>query len=68
MHIDDPKSEKSRRVLALGRIVDRYREWIAKKDITAPDAWPFSKVDDPTRPMWVDKANICGFGCQANAE
>jgi integrase len=32
MDIDTPKTEGSKRVLALGDLCDRYRDWIAKLD------------------------------------
>ena len=52
MDIDQPKSEKSRRVLALGNLTGRYRDWITRNNITDPEAWIFAQEDDPARPMW----------------
>jgi integrase len=50
--IDEPKTEKSKRMLALGRLVQHYHEWIAAKGITSPEAWVFPQIEDPTKPMW----------------
>lgn len=50
--VDEPKTKNSKRVLALGELVDRYRAWIAKKAITKPGAWIFAQEVNPTRPMW----------------
>jgi len=50
--IDEPKTKNSKRTLALGALVDRYREWIAKKGITKPNDWIFAQDEDPTKPMW----------------
>jgi integrase len=50
--IDEPKTEKSRRTLALGSLVDRYREWITEKGITKPNDWVFPQDGDRAKPMW----------------
>ncbi|MBI4460576.1 MAG: tyrosine-type recombinase/integrase [Acidobacteria bacterium] len=50
--IDVPKTKNSRRVLTLGALVERYREWIAKKNINHPDQWLFAQEDDRHKPMW----------------
>ena len=50
--IDVPKTRNSRRVLTLGTLVDRYKHWIGKKEITQPQQWLFPQDDDPQRPMW----------------
>ncbi len=58
--IDEPKTKNSKRLLALGALTARYKEWIAKKEITKPDAWIFAQDDkhggrhngDPNQPMW----------------
>jgi len=58
--VDEPKTKNSKRVLALGTLTARYKEWIAKKEITDPNAWIFAQSDehggrhngDPTKPMW----------------
>ncbi len=38
MDIDKPKTAKSKRVLANGGLIDRYREWVGKLSRQAPDA------------------------------
>ena len=50
--IDVPKTKNSRRVLTLGALVARYRDWITKENITQPQQWLFPQEDDPQRPMW----------------
>lgn len=50
--IDEPKTAKSRRTLALGLLKDRYREWIAGLKDQSPDAWVFPQRDDPREPIW----------------
>jgi len=50
--IDEPKTRNSRRTLALGALVDRYRDWIKKKGITHPNDWIFPQDEDRTKPMW----------------
>ena len=50
--IDVPKTKNSRRVLTLGALVARYKDWVTKKNITQPQQWLFSQEDDPQRPMW----------------
>jgi integrase len=50
--IDEPKTAKSRRTLALGTLVDRYRVWIASLKNRDPDAWVFPQKDNPSQPMW----------------
>jgi integrase len=52
MDIGKPKTEKSKRLLAIGGLVDRYREWVGKLARNAPDAWLFPQDDDPSKPMW----------------
>ena len=52
MDIDDPKTEKGRRVLALGNLVPRYKAWIAGLKHRGPDAWVFPQEDDPSKPRW----------------
>jgi integrase len=37
--IDAPKTEKSKRTLALGNLLDRFRQWIAKLEHKDPEAW-----------------------------
>ena len=50
--VDEPKTKNSKRVLALGALLDRYKEWIAQKGITKADDWIFAQEDDRTKPMW----------------
>ena len=50
--IDIPKTRNSRRVLTLGGLVARYKQWIRKKEITQPQQWLFPQDDDSQRPMW----------------
>jgi integrase len=50
--VDEPKTKNSKRMLALGTLADRYREWIAKKGITQPNDWIFAQEEDRTKPMW----------------
>jgi integrase len=50
--IDVPKTKNSRRVLTLGLLAARYKDWAAKRNITQPQQWLFPQDDDPDRPMW----------------
>src|ERR1035438_619927 len=50
--IDEPKTAKSRRTLALGTLPDRYRAWIGALKNRDPEAWVFPQRDDPCQPMW----------------
>lgn len=50
--IDEPKTEKSRRTLALGALVERYREWLRREGITKANQWVFPQEPDRTMPMW----------------
>ena len=50
--IDEPKTAKSRRTLALGTLVDRYRVWMASLKNRDPEAWVFPQKDDLSQPMW----------------
>ncbi|MBI4465346.1 MAG: tyrosine-type recombinase/integrase [Acidobacteria bacterium] len=50
--IDTPKTEKSKRMLALRSLVERFRTWIASLKHKAPEAWLFPQEDDPRKPMW----------------
>lgn len=52
MDIDEPKTEGSKRILALGELSDRYLDWIAKLDRRGPNAWIFPQLSDPAKPMW----------------
>lgn len=50
--VDEPKTKNSRRVLALGTLVDRYRVWIQTEGIAKPDDWVFFQDNDRAKPMW----------------
>jgi integrase len=50
--VDEPKTKNSKRTLALGTLVDRYVDWIAKKGITKSTDWIFPQDDDRAKPMW----------------
>jgi integrase len=50
--IDEPKTAKSKRTLALGDLTERYRRWIASLELRDPDAWIFPQDDDKKQPMW----------------
>jgi len=39
MDIDEPKTEGSKRILALGDLCDRYLDWIANLDRRGPNDW-----------------------------
>lgn len=52
MDIDEPKTEDSKRMLALGALRDRLVDWIAKLDRRGPNDWIFPQASDPSRPMW----------------
>lgn len=49
--IDEPKTDTSRRVLAVGYLVDRYVARAAEKN-TGPEAWVFPQRRDPSKPLW----------------
>jgi len=50
--VDEPKTKNSKRMLALGTLVDRYQAWIAAKKITGPNDWIFFQDEDRSKPMW----------------
>ena len=50
--IDVPKTDKSKRMLALGGLAGRYRDWIAKLQHKGPDAFVFPHEGDPKQPRW----------------
>ena len=56
--VDEPKTESSKRLLALGALTERYAEWVAKKGITHPDDWLFPQDNtagcrkECSGPMW----------------
>jgi integrase len=51
-NIDKPKTEKSKRMLAIAGLAGRYRDWVATLAHQGPDAWLFPQPGDPTKPMW----------------
>jgi integrase len=50
--IDEPKTAKSRRPLALGALTERYRTWISGLEHRGPEAWVFPQDNDWRQPMW----------------
>jgi integrase len=50
--IDEPKTARSRRTLALGTLRERYRRWIAGLDEHSREGWVFPQQQDGKRPMW----------------
>src|ERR1039458_6396050 len=50
--IDEPKTAKSRRTLALVALTARYRSWIASLKHNDPEAWVFPQDLDLRQPMW----------------
>jgi integrase len=50
--VDEPKTENSKRTLALGALGHRFREFITANDITCPDDWIFFQKSDRSKPMW----------------
>jgi len=50
--IDAPKTEKSRRTLALANLIDRYRRWVAGLEHRDPEAWVFPQEEDKRKPLW----------------
>ncbi len=67
--IDEPKTVKSKRTLALGALKERYGSWIAGLKQQNPDAWVFPQDHDTRQPMWDSgvrkalKAAATGEGC-----
>jgi integrase len=50
--IDEPKTAKSRRTLALADLTGRYRAWLASLEPRDPEAWVFPQDEDKRQPMW----------------
>lgn len=50
--IDEPKTDKSKRVLALGDLAPRYKAWIAGLKHSGPEAWVFPQADNLKEPVW----------------
>jgi integrase len=50
--IDKPKTEKSKRLLAIAGLTPRFREWVAKLAEREPTSWLFPQARDPSKPMW----------------
>ena len=51
-NIDKPKTQKSKRKLAIAALTSRYQSWIAGLAHQDPEAWIFPQADDPSKPMW----------------
>jgi integrase len=50
--IDVPKTDKSKRVLALGGLTPRYKAWIEGLKDQGPNAWVFPQENDQNQPRW----------------
>lgn len=50
--IDVPKTAKSKRMLALGGLTERYKKWIASLKRRGPNDWVFPQDVDLTQPRW----------------
>lgn len=50
--IDVPKTDKSKRILALGGLAPRYKAWIESLKHQDRDAWVFPQENDHTQPRW----------------
>ena len=50
--IDEPKTARSRRTLALGTLRERYRRWIGGLADGSGEGWVFPQQQDGKRPMW----------------
>ncbi len=57
-NIDRPKTEKSRRKLAIAGLISRYREWIAGLPNHDAEAWIFPQPYDPSKPMWDSRVRV----------
>jgi hypothetical protein len=51
-NIDEPRTAKSKRVLALGDLGPRYKIWIGKLNRRGPEASVFPQADNLNEPMW----------------
>ena len=49
--IDEPKTETSKRTLALGHLVERYNAKAAEES-RDPEAWVFAQRRDASKPLW----------------
>jgi len=72
--IDDPKTERSKRALTVGSLVERLKNWIRTLRQKTPEAWLFPQPN-PEKPMWdsgvraalkqaarLEKCDFPGFG------
>lgn len=50
--IDKPKTERSRRTLAIAGLTERFRAWIPKLPDKGQNAWLFPQKGDSSKPMW----------------
>jgi len=57
--IDEPKTARSRRTLALGTLRERYRRWIGGLEDGSAEGWVFPQQQDGTRPMWDSGVRSC---------
>jgi hypothetical protein len=51
-NIDKPKTQKSKRKLAVAGLASRYQNWISSLPAQGPEAWIFPQPGDPSKPMW----------------
>jgi integrase len=51
-NIDVPKTAKSKRMLTLGDLTDRYKKWIAGLKRKGPNDWVFPQEEDLSQPRW----------------
>jgi integrase len=49
--LDEPKTDGSRRKLALGDLDSRFRAWVVGH-CPAPASWVFAQKHDPSKPLW----------------
>lgn len=52
MDIDKPKTDDSKRVLALGDLRERFLDWIAKLETRGAENWIFPQASNPVKPLW----------------
>jgi len=51
-NIDKPKTQKSKRKLAIADLASRYQDWISSLPAQGPEAWIFPQPGDHSKPMW----------------
>jgi integrase len=57
--IDEPKTAKSRRTLALVSLTERCRTWIATLKLHEPEAWVFPQDQNNREPTWESAGAEC---------